>query len=135
MKESKDKIQLKRIVAEMRQKNTIPMKVQQYVLFDQKDPFKPKEVCAADVKTCHIVITTTTTAMELASIPELKGHFTHILIDEAGQVLETECIIPLALADEGTCIVLAGDHLQMAPKVGRTTVSFSFGNTTRIVDI
>lgn len=25
-----------------------------------------------------------------------KGHFTHIFVDEAGNALETECLIPLA---------------------------------------
>ena len=47
----------------------------------------------------------------------LAGQFTHIFIDEAGQALETELIMPLTLASEQTCIVLAGDHMQMSPHV------------------
>ena len=39
--------------------------------------------------------------------------FTHILIDEAAQALEPECVTPLVMADKNTKIVLAGDHKQV----------------------
>lgn len=42
-----------------------------------------------------------------------SGHFTHILLDEAAQAMECEAIMPLALANDGTRIVLAGDHMQV----------------------
>lgn len=41
------------------------------------------------------------------------GHFTHMLLDEAAQTIETEAIMPLALANENTRIVLAGDPMQV----------------------
>lgn len=41
------------------------------------------------------------------------GHFTHILLDEAAQAMECEAIMPLALANDETRIVLAGDHMQV----------------------
>lgn len=41
------------------------------------------------------------------------GFFTHIIIDEAAQALETEAIQPLLLADYNTRVVLAGDHMQV----------------------
>ena len=47
----------------------------------------------------------------------LQGMFTHIFIDEAAQTLESESLMPLTLATEKTCIVLAGDHRQISPKV------------------
>jgi superfamily I DNA and/or RNA helicase len=43
----------------------------------------------------------------------LAGHFSHILLDEAAQAMECEAIMPLALANESTRIVLAGDHMQV----------------------
>lgn len=55
--------------------------------------------------------------MELASLNLDKGYFTHILLDEAAQAMECEAIMPLALADENTRIVLAGDHMQMSPEI------------------
>ena len=47
------------------------------------------------------------------SIACVPGFFTHIFIDEAAQALECETLIPLALANEKTRVVLAGDHLQV----------------------
>ena len=41
------------------------------------------------------------------------GFFTHILIDEAAQAMECETIMPLALANQNTRIVLAGDYMQV----------------------
>ncbi|XP_020390062.2 helicase with zinc finger domain 2 isoform X1 [Rhincodon typus] len=61
-----------------------------------------------------------TTCMEAKLFSELKlpvGFFTHILIDEAAQMLECDALIPLALASNETRIVLAGDHMQMTPKL------------------
>jgi helicase MOV-10 len=46
-----------------------------------------------------------------------RTHFTHIFVDEAGEALEPETLIPLYLANENTSIVLAGDHLQLGPIV------------------
>lgn len=43
----------------------------------------------------------------------LRGEFSHILIDEAGQALECEAIMPFLLSNDETRIVLAGDHMQM----------------------
>ena len=46
-----------------------------------------------------------------------SGHFTHILLDEAAQAMESEAILPFALASQRTRIVLAGDHMQLSPEV------------------
>jgi superfamily I DNA and/or RNA helicase len=45
------------------------------------------------------------------------GHFSHILLDEAAQAMECEAIMPLALANEDTRIVLAGDHMQVSTEL------------------
>ena len=80
--------------------------------------------CFSDVKrgkpgtkAPNIVLITLSAAVHLTKTLTLQGYFTHIVIDEAGQALETEAIIPLALAKEDTCVVLAGDPRQMSPKV------------------
>ncbi|PIK57866.1 putative helicase with zinc finger domain 2 [Apostichopus japonicus] len=74
-----------------------------------------------DVIGCNIVIATLATSIHLVALQEghktVKGYFEYIIIDEAGQALETEAIIPLGLAIENTVVVLAGDHIQMRPKV------------------
>lgn len=44
-----------------------------------------------DMKSYKIVVTTLSTARILALMEMPKGHFTHILIDEAAQVREELC--------------------------------------------
>lgn len=55
--------------------------------------------------------------MYLSTLGLKKGHFSHILLDEAAQAMECEAIMPLALANENTRIVLAGDHMQLSPEL------------------
>ncbi|XP_029356997.1 helicase with zinc finger domain 2 isoform X2 [Echeneis naucrates] len=64
-----------------------------------------------------IIIITTTMARNLQDLNLPKGYFTHILIDEASQMLECEALMPLCLAGPNTRVVLAGDHMQMGPKL------------------
>lgn len=62
----------------------------------------------------HVIITTSMLSKNLKVAP---GYFTHIMIDEAAQMLECEALIPLSYATFGTRIVLAGDHMQITPKL------------------
>lgn len=55
--------------------------------------------------------------MYLATMNLPRGYFTHIFLDEAAQAMECEAIMPLALANENTRIVLAGDHMQLSPEI------------------
>lgn len=58
-----------------------------------------------------------TTAFSLQSLSLHQGFFTHIFIDEASQMLECDALIALGLAGPRTRVVLAGDHMQMGPKL------------------
>ena len=53
----------------------------------------------------------------------IAGYFSHIFVDEGGQALEAEAIMPLALATPTTCVVMAGDYMQMGPKVSAVLTS------------
>ncbi|XP_043836901.1 helicase with zinc finger domain 2-like [Dromiciops gliroides] len=68
----------------------------------------------------HPIIITTATSSRNLGVP--PGFFSHILIDEAAQMLECEAIMPLAYATQDTRIALAGDHMQSTSKL------FSVGN-------
>ena len=66
------------------------------------------------------------TATEKGLIPE--SFFTHIFIDECGQAVEPECVIPVAglLHPEKGQLVLAGDPEQLGP-VLRSSVAIQHG--------
>lgn len=64
-----------------------------------------------------LVITTTTMARRFHDLKLPEGYFTHILIDEASQMLECEALMALGLAGPNTRVALAGDHMQMGPKL------------------
>lgn len=62
---------------------------------------------------------TVATCITMGTLMELgfdKGHFTHAIIDEAGQCLETEAMIPLSFMNAASGqVVLAGDPMQLGP--------------------
>ncbi|XP_072734950.1 3'-5' exoribonuclease HELZ2 isoform X1 [Ciconia boyciana] len=68
----------------------------------------------AEIDRHHIIITTSMLSKNLKVTP---GYFTHIMIDEAAQMLECEALVPLSYATFQTRIVLAGDHMQITPKL------------------
>lgn len=97
---------------------TVNNVVQKYCLIEMKGNSRVfKRPTVEDVYKHKIVVVTLSTSTELASLNLKRGYFTHILLDEAAQALESEAITPLALADYNTRIVLAGDHMQMSPEI------------------
>ncbi|CAG2056736.1 unnamed protein product, partial [Timema podura] len=66
----------------------------------------------------RVTIGTCTTLGLLHMMGFPHGHFTHVLVDEAGQATEPEILIPLTLVNSKTGqVVLAGDPLQLGPVV------------------
>ncbi|XP_033117671.1 probable helicase with zinc finger domain [Anneissia japonica] len=65
----------------------------------------------------RVIVATLSTSRVLSHLDIEPGFFTHILLDEAAQAMECETIMPLALANKNTRIVLAGDHMQISPHV------------------
>ena len=107
-----------RIYGKNRHLSTIPNDVRKYVIMREsaKGVLSPELPSVEDIQYTDIVITTVHTCLELIKL-KMKGSFTHIFIDEAGQTFEPELLIPLSLATRNTCVVLAGDVMQMSPQV------------------
>ncbi|XP_050999964.1 helicase with zinc finger domain 2 [Acomys russatus] len=81
-------------------------------LSEDRQAFRPPT--GAELVHHRLVVTTTSQAREL-QVP--AGFFSHIFIDEAAQMLECEALIPLAYALSLTRVVLAGDHMQVTPRL------------------
>eukprot|EP00026_Physarum_polycephalum_P002172 Phypoly_transcript_02177.p1 GENE.Phypoly_transcript_02177~~Phypoly_transcript_02177.p1 ORF type:complete len:653 (+),score=89.07 Phypoly_transcript_02177:845-2803(+) len=69
----------------------------------------------------RVIVCTCVSAGYIRGLGIDPGHFSHIIIDEAGEALETEALIPFQLATSMTSLVLAGDHLQLGPIVRSPT--------------
>uniref|UniRef100_A0A8B9GB15 RNA helicase n=1 Tax=Amazona collaria TaxID=241587 RepID=A0A8B9GB15_9PSIT len=55
------------------------------------------------------------------------GHFTHVILDEAGQATEPESLIPIGLISEANGqIVLVGDPKQLGPVI-KSRIALTFG--------
>uniref|UniRef100_A0A8C0F9U4 RNA helicase n=1 Tax=Bubo bubo TaxID=30461 RepID=A0A8C0F9U4_BUBBB len=75
----------------------------------------------------RIIITTCSTAGLFYQTEIRLGHFTHVILDEAGQASEPESLIPLGLISEANGqIVLVGDPKQLGPVI-KSKIALSFG--------
>jgi len=74
-----------------------------------------------------IVACTLVTSGRLSDVKVLQDHFDYVIVDEAGQSVEPECLIAVGkvLKPSGR-LILAGDPRQLGP-VLRSTVAKSFG--------
>lgn len=74
--------------------------------------------CNSDFLSLHrILISTCSTFGSLLQMKFKPNHFTHAIIDEAGQCIEPEIAIPIALLGKDAQIILAGDPHQLGPIV------------------
>ena len=69
------------------------------------------------VKKYRVVIGTFAAISKLLEANTLRNHFTHSVIDEAGQCTEVDVLVPMALVGKRGQTIMAGDPLQMPPLV------------------
>ncbi|XP_028380842.2 LOW QUALITY PROTEIN: helicase with zinc finger domain 2 [Phyllostomus discolor] len=93
-------------------------------LTEDRRAFRPPT--RAELERHRIVVATTSQARELR-VP--AGFFSHILLDEAAQMLECEALTPLRYALPGTRVVLAGDHMQVTPRLFSVARAQAAGHT------
>uniref|UniRef100_A0A8B9UA72 RNA helicase n=1 Tax=Anas zonorhyncha TaxID=75864 RepID=A0A8B9UA72_9AVES len=75
----------------------------------------------------RIIITTCSSAGMFYQTAVRLGHFTHMILDEAGQASEPESLIPIGLISEANGqIVLVGDPKQLGPVI-KSKIALAFG--------
>ncbi|XP_065521266.1 RNA helicase Mov10l1 isoform X4 [Lathamus discolor] len=75
----------------------------------------------------RIIITTCSSAGMFYQAEIRLGHFTHVILDEAGQATEPESLIPVGLISEANGqIVLVGDPKQLGPVI-KSKIALMFG--------
>ncbi|XP_028398184.1 RNA helicase Mov10l1-like isoform X2 [Dendronephthya gigantea] len=82
----------------------------------------------------RIVICTCTTSGQLQTLGLAPGHFTHVIIDEAGQATEPESLVPISFltGTEGQ-IILGGDPYQLGA-VLRSPISQTYGLSISLLE-
>lgn len=64
----------------------------------------------------RVIVTTCLSGCVPPGIGLLRGHFTHIFVDEAGQASEPECLVPITnVLGDTTNVILSGDPCQLGP--------------------
>ncbi|XP_064477972.1 probable helicase with zinc finger domain isoform X2 [Ornithodoros turicata] len=109
-----------RIIYEYRKPNRVDPRLLPYCLQTNASAYEGpwfRQPTTEEMEGYRVVITTLSSSRMLLNSGVRKGFFTHILIDEAAQVMESECILPIALADDSTRLVFAGDYMQINPHV------------------
>ncbi|XP_068761782.1 3'-5' exoribonuclease HELZ2-like isoform X3 [Montipora capricornis] len=108
-----------RIYTPLRKLSTVSETVKEYCLIADKGTSNQvfRLPTRDDVIGHRVVISTLGMSRSLFDMNLRHGFFSHILIDEAAQALETETLTPLTLAGNKTKVVFTGDHMQMSPDV------------------
>ncbi|NXN55412.1 M10L1 helicase, partial [Rynchops niger] len=82
----------------------------------------------------RIIITTCSTAGMFYQTEIRLGHFTHVILDEAGQASEPESLIPIGLISEANGqIVLVGDPKQLGPVI-KSKIALTFGLSMSLLE-
>ncbi|NXN33871.1 M10L1 helicase, partial [Nycticryphes semicollaris] len=82
----------------------------------------------------RIIITTCSSAGMFYQTEIRLGHFTHVILDEAGQASEPESLIPIGLISEANGqIVLVGDPKQLGPVI-KSKIARTFGLNVSLLE-
>ncbi|XP_014104355.1 PREDICTED: putative helicase Mov10l1 [Pseudopodoces humilis] len=82
----------------------------------------------------RIVVTTCSSAGLFYQADTRLGHFTHVILDEAGQASEPESLIPIGLISEADGqIILVGDPKQLGPPI-KSKLAQTFGLSMSLLE-
>ncbi|KAG8981815.1 hypothetical protein FRB90_006969 [Tulasnella sp. 427] len=121
-----------RMNAPSRFRNRLPDDLRDFSYKDRDGHFSVRG--AEHVKQFRVVVSTCLSASIPYGVGVDVGHFSHIFIDEAGQAVEPEIMVPIkTMADHRTTIVLSGDPKQLGPIV-RSAVASHLGLATSFLN-
>ena len=75
-----------------------------------------RSITLKDIEKKTILITTCNYSFILKEF-EKEISFSHIIIDEAAQIMEPEALVPLSLSSSKTSVILSGDPEQLGPRI------------------
>ncbi|PRP82187.1 putative RNA helicase SDE3 [Planoprotostelium fungivorum] len=97
---------------ELFSRNRVEDDVMKYTDYDQeKNVF---DFPMGRMRDFRVVVSTSATAATLFGLG-MKHHFTHVILDEASQMLEPEALLPISLMSRSSVLVMAGDPKQIGP--------------------
>ncbi|KAG9000495.1 hypothetical protein FRB93_012700 [Tulasnella sp. JGI-2019a] len=124
--------ELFRMNAPSRPKDSLPMALRDFSLMNNEDTFSIPPM--ATLMRYRVVVSTCLSASVPYGIGFPRGHFTHVFIDEAGQAMEPEAMIPIkTAAGPNTSVILSGDPMQLGPIV-RSAIAQKLGLGTSYLD-
>jgi helicase MOV-10 len=108
--------ELFRLNATSREFKSLPTTLRPFSLYNDNKVFATPTL--ESLSKYRIVVSTCVSAGIPYGLGVRRGHFNYIFIDEAGQAMEPEVMIPIkTMADGATNVVLAGDNKQLGPSI------------------
>jgi helicase MOV-10 len=99
-----------RLNAMSRKYKDLPKKLREFSLANDNQVFAIPVL--EDLQKCRVIVTTCISAGIPYGLGIKPGHFSHIFVDEAGQAMEPEVLIPIkTMASPTTNVTLAGSRL------------------------
>ena len=102
-----------RLVYEGQMVARFPRHLHKYCLFESPNHQRFCYPSESHARHYQIIVTTVISSRQLLKL-NMTGHFTHIFIDEAAQMIVPAVAMALSLASNTTKVVLAGDHMQVS---------------------
>lgn len=117
--------QLFRLNAASREYKTLPSGLRDFSLVNGNNVFAIPSL--ERMQSFRVIVSTCISGGVPHGLGVKRGHFTHIFVDEAGQCMEPDVMIPIrTMTGPQTNVVIAGDNRQLGPSV-RSSVALALG--------
>ena len=107
-------VRMIRMNALMRNPRSVPSELQEFCMYEHGG-FALPTVQDLSVEGPLLLVCTCISSAYLCSLGAER--FTHVFVDEAGEALEPETLVPLVQVESDGVVMLSGDHKQLGPIV------------------